>query len=161
MLYRGGLKGISALSSNVVAKVTGMSASSNSAGVQLAYISRTDSMPYYVNWNGTSWESPVQLGYSALAGQIALSTSADGSTWLVAWDRAGQIEYRLYSSAMWGALTTTSTGSNNIFPTLPEVIVNSVVPILWTKSGDTTSPMGVAPIGSMMSSNDISIGSGF
>jgi hypothetical protein len=47
---------------------------------------------------------------------------------------------------MWGALTTASTGSNNIFPALPEVIVNNVTPILWTKSGVTTAPMGSTPL---------------
>ena len=95
-----------------------------------------------------SWTTRAQAGSNVVTGPIALATSSDSSNWLVGWERGGQIEYRRMQYMMWDmSVTTLSTGTDNHFPVLPEVLETSSVPMVYTK-GSSSNPyqLTAAPI---------------
>ena len=133
---------------NLVASANSMSVTSDSGGVKLAYVDSINSLPYYTAWNGMSWTTRAQAGSNVVTGPIALATSSDSSNWLVGWERGGQIEYRRMQYMMWDmSVTTLSTGTDNHFPVLPEVLETSSVPMVYTK-GSSSNPyqLTAAPI---------------
>jgi hypothetical protein len=132
-IYSGGNFGIGKYSTDLVAKVNSLSVCENSAGVQLAFVNRSDTLPYYMTYSGGSWSSAAALSASAVYGPIVIGTTSDNSEWVTAWESGGSIFYRKYESAAWGSVTALSSGTNNWLPTIMETTTNALVPVLWTK----------------------------
>jgi len=119
-------------------KALKFSVSSDSAGVQLAYVSLPEQRPYYATFSENSWNTPAELDENAVDGAITLSTASDGSERLVAWSTAGGIKYMTYSVTQWSSVTAvSSTLADNLFPVSPMEIGTSPVPLYWTKGSST------------------------
>ncbi len=119
-------------------KALKFSVSSDSAGVQLAYVSLPEQRPYYATFSENSWNPPAELDDHTVDGAITLSTASDGSERLVAWSTAGGIKYMKYSATEWSdVVIVESAPADNFFPVSPMEIGTSTVPLYWTKGSST------------------------
>ncbi len=145
-VFAGGEFGLMRQASGLVAMTQSFSAASDTAGTHLAYIDSRLGKPYYRILKGTSWGTAEALSDCSLCKDIVFSVSKDGLQRMVAWESNSRIEYRKYSSGMWGALKVVqSSATSNRFPTLPEIINSSIVPIVWTGwSSDKTRLLSTA-----------------
>ena len=141
--YTFGSFGISKYSTTQVATAASYSVTSDAAGVELAYVDASDHLPRYMTYNGTSWGSPsTALTSNPVYGPISIATSSDSSQWLVAWERAGNIEFIKFASSIWGSVTSADASGTDHFPTLPELIFTSATPLAWTSGSQ--EPYAVA-----------------
>jgi hypothetical protein len=143
-IYQGSAGKMSRWATNLVASVTSFSATGDSSGAYLAYVSRTNLRPNLTSFTAGAWgTTPLQLSTNTVSPSISLGMAPDTfgtgtAKWVVAWERNGNIEYRAMRLGTLTKVTTRASGSNNYNPSLPESILTNFIPVIWTKG--STSP---------------------